>query len=320
LKKSKAWKCEREGTPFSEALCCPALEKIAIMEIRTRKSSICTNVAGFQQLAADDTGVGRQSGDKDGHGHVCPLVRRDPGHGNLARVLVGDLRQIAKLRETAVNQLKEFLAENHFEALSSVVITSSLDEGLTALIQGQSIGPLRPNIVMMGWPADPDWIDSFVHHLNAVRLLEMSLVVVRDKGLPDEGDSRRIDVWWRGRQNGSLMVLLAHLLTLNWGWNEAEIRLLRLIDDEAGRAPSTEALQDLLLMARVKADVQVLVSSSPFSEVLQRHSADASVVMLGFNVPEEGSAREFQDYFEKMMGNLPTTLLVSSSGEADLFV
>ena len=114
------------------------------------------------------------------------------------------------------------------------------------------------------------------------------------------------------------MVLLAHLLTLNWNWAEAQIRLLRLIDDEAGRNPSTEALQDLLAQARVRAEVQVLVSTAPFVEVLQRHSADASVVFLGFNVPEEKSGAAFQAYFGQVMRNLPTTLLIASSGQEDL--
>jgi hypothetical protein len=47
------------------------------------------------------------------------------GMVTLARVLAGDLQQIAKRRETAVGQLEDFLRENDFEALSPVVITSS---------------------------------------------------------------------------------------------------------------------------------------------------------------------------------------------------
>lgn len=241
------------------------------------------------------------------------------GMVTLARVLVGNLEQVVKLRETAVAQLEEFLRANDFEALSSVVVTKSLDEGLTALIQGHPVSPLRPNMIMMGWPSDPDRAESFARHLNAGRLLGMSLIVVKDKELPKAKSQRRIDVWWRGQKNGSLMVLLAHLLTLNWAWAEAEIRLLRLIDDEAGRAPSTRALQNLLEQARVGAEVQVLVSTAPFPEILQRHSSDASVVFLGFNVPAEESALGFQSNFEGMMSQLPTTLLVASSGEADLF-
>lgn len=57
----------------------------------------------------------------------------------------------------------------------------------------------------------------------------------------------------------------------------------------------------------------------PFPEVLKRHSGDASVVFMGFNMPDESDAQGFQAYFEQMLSGLPTTLLVCSSGEADVF-
>ena len=90
----------------------------------------------------------------------------------LARVLVGDLEQVFKLKQTAVTQLNEFLEENNFEALSSVVVTKNLDEGLNTLIQGHPVSPLSPNILMMGWPSNPERAISFVHHLNTAQLLE----------------------------------------------------------------------------------------------------------------------------------------------------
>ena len=68
------------------------------------------------------------------------------------------------------------------------------------------------------------------------------------------------------------------------------------------------------------AEVTVLVSDAPFQEVLHRHSCDASVVFLGFNVPEEDGASHFQSYFDDMMADLPTTLLVCASRETDLTV
>jgi hypothetical protein len=108
---------------------------------------------------------------------------------------------------------------------------------------------------------------------------------------------------------------------LNWGWSRAKIRLLRWIQEEAGRQPSKEALQDLVSSARVEAQVDIIVSEDPLPRVLERHSADASVVLLGFKVPEERDeeAYRFQMHFERMLSPLPTALLVSSSGEADLF-
>jgi hypothetical protein len=219
-----------------------------------------------------------------------------------------------------MDQLKRFLDENQFDALSSVIITKSLDEGLTALIQAYPISPLQPNVLLMGWSSDSERSTSFVRHMNTARMLGMSLILLKDSGLPKGRLKRRVDIWWRGRENGSLMVLLAHLLRLNWEWSDSEIRLIRLIQDEAGREPAGDALRELLEAARVDAVVDVLVSDAPFKEVLTRHSRDASVVFLGFNVPEEDRAGHFQQYFEEMMSELPTTLLVCSSGEVDLLV
>jgi hypothetical protein len=155
--------------------------------------------------------------------------------------------------------------------------------------------------------------------MNSVEILGMNLVVLKDRGLPLEIANRRIDIWWRGRKNGSLMLLLSHLLTLNWEWSSAEIRIFRLIQDKAGFQPATKALKQLIDAARVDAKAEVVVSKASFHEVLKSHSKDASVVFLGFNVPGKSEAREFQERYEERISDLPTTLLVCSSGKTDLF-
>ncbi len=247
-------------------------------------------------------------------------IGAERGLVTLARVLVGELDELARPRETAISQLNKFLAENDFRALSTVVVFKSLDDGLNALIQAHPVSPLQPNTVMMGWSDDLQRCESFVELLNSVRLLNKSLVLVRDGGLHNVHGKRRIDVWWRGRENGSLMVLLTHLLTLNIEWSDASVRLLRLIRDEAGRKPATEALEKLLDTARVAGEAAVIASEDGFAEVLHRHSMDASVVLMGFNVPTISASREFQGRFDAMLEGLPTTLLVCSSGEADILV
>jgi hypothetical protein len=114
------------------------------------------------------------------------------------------------------------------------------------------------------------------------------------------------------------MMLITHLLTLNQEWSDASVRLLRLIQEEAGRKPATEALEQLLDAARVAGEAAVIVSEEDFAEVLHRHSKNASVLLLGFNVPEMSESSEFQRRFDAMLEGLPTTLMVCSSGEADV--
>ena len=115
-----------------------------------------------------------------------------------------------------------------------------------------------------------------------------------------------------------VMVVISHLLTINYAWSRATIRLLRLIKNEEGREPATQALREMIDTARIDADAQIIVFESPFAEVLHRHSSDASVVFLGFIMPQEEEAHEFQARYEEMLSGLPTALLFYSSGEADL--
>ncbi|MBN2211830.1 MAG: amino acid permease [Sedimentisphaerales bacterium] len=244
-------------------------------------------------------------------GVPCGLV-------TLGRVLVGKMEDLIKRRRAALDQLNTFLEDNNAQALSAVVIADDIDEGLSALLQGHAVGPLSPNVVMWGWPTEPNPPVQLVRHLISARLLGINLVLLCDKGAPKNRFNRRIDIWWRGRENGALMVLLAHLLTLNQEWSQANIRLLRLIDDEAGRQPAQQALQELLNAARVDADVQIIVSRDSIETVLHRHSGDASVVFLGFSVPATEEVGAFRRHIDALLEHLPTTLLVSSTGEVDL--
>ncbi len=249
---------------------------------------------------------------------VALWLGAERGLVTLAQVLVGDLERIGRLRSTAIEQLDAFIRENHFEALSAVVVAENLDLGIFSLLQGHAVNPLTPNLVIMGWSSEPDRAETFVDHMATVRLLNMSLVVICDHGLPARRRRHRIDVWWQGRENGPLMVLLAHLLTLNGDWSDARIRLIREIPDEAGRQPVAEAMASLLADARVDAEVQILVSTDPFIQVVHRHSADATMVFIGFFPPDKADAHQFQRNFEKILASLPTTLLICSSGKADL--
>jgi len=238
----------------------------------------------------------------------------------LARVLVGALDELAERRKTAIDQLNDFLSENNFEALSTVVVSQTLDEGLSTLLQGHPLSPLKPSVVLLGWSSDMERSANFVNLLHSVRVLGMSMIILKDKGLPSGRMNRRIDIWWRGHENGSLMVLMAHLLTLNWEWSAAQIRLLRLIQNEAGRQPATQALSELIEAARIDAEVQIIVSEDKFCNIVHRHSNNASVVLLGFNLQEETDIEVFQNTFNDILSELPTTLLVCSSGEVDLLV
>ncbi|MBR6476929.1 MAG: hypothetical protein IKS85_00640, partial [Lachnospiraceae bacterium] len=120
-------------------------------------------------------------------------------------------------------------------------------------LQSHSLGPLAPNIVLSGWPVNEDRIEAFFRHLNTIRLLRMNiLVLINPERASDEPGDGPIDIWWRGRQNGSLMLILAHLLTCSRPWHKTKIRLLRLADPET-RPEAERELAQLAADSRIEA-------------------------------------------------------------------
>lgn len=236
----------------------------------------------------------------------------------LANVLQGSFEQALRLRRRAEAQLRDFCRAKGIEAFPVVAVGEDPATSIALLLQSVTIGPIRPNLAMFGWTDDPR---AFVRLAGLVRIgnsAGMSVVLTRDRGVPRAG-ARRIDVWWRGRANGELMVLLAHLLTHNWEWVRAEIRVLRLIDGEGGREPAAASLQELIDQARVDAHAACVVAEGrSFAQVLSQESRGADCVILGFQPPPAGEEEHWHEGFSALVAGLPTTLIVHSLGQEDL--
>ncbi|MGI6087701.1 MAG: amino acid permease [Kiritimatiellia bacterium] len=238
-----------------------------------------------------------------------------------AEIIIGDLREKASLRSVAHAAMEKLLRNYTQNAFPEVIIAANIDEGIRVLAQAHSIGPIKPNTVMFGWPSDPARIGPFVRHLQDLALLGKSLVCVVAQQDENEGDAstaKRIDVWWRGKRNGSLMLILAYLLTRNWEWGNTEIRVLRRIEEPTAHQDSLSALKELIQKARIPATAAVVVSNEPFATVMRQHSQDADAVFMGFEIPDDSKSAAFHANYSRMTEGMPPTLLVYSSGEADL--
>ena len=217
----------------------------------------------------------------------------------------------------ALMQLETFCRRNNIHAFPVVAVDEDIDRAIISVMQTASVGPIRPNLAIFGWTAGSDGI--LLRYLRTANALKMSQVVVRGEELPAPHGRKRIDVYWRGRDNGSLMLLLAHLLTRNWEWADSRIRLIRVVEREEGSEPARRALQEMVEAARLDAETFVPVSTDPFVETLRRHSADASCIFLGFILPEELSHDQaIQGSWVRMLDGMPTTILVNNAGTSEL--
>jgi amino acid transporter len=238
----------------------------------------------------------------------------------LANVLVGDVVELAPRRPAAMQQLTQFCNEKNYAAFPVVVAAEKLEYGISMLMQATAIGPIRPNMALFGWSGKMERRQNYIKELRSASALGISLALIETNGLPAPEESKRIDIWWRGHKNGALMLLTAFLLSENWEWKNSKIRILRVIENEEGRIPAEEALHKLLDLARVDGDVEVVLEEASFSRILHKHSADATCVILGFELPEMGKEAEWHDRYRSFVDEMPTMILVNSLGGEDLFV
>ncbi len=239
---------------------------------------------------------------------------------SLYSMIIGDFEQNITQRREMLERLRRFIKKNQLTAFPDVLVTPDFDMGLHHLLQCTSLQPVKPNLLIRGWSGDIRRAESSVRSMRTAHSLGMSQVIIKGTDLPaGKPRNRRIDIWWRGRENGSLMVLLAYLMSLNSEWSGCRIRILRLIRDQRLNQRANDALKAIMEAARMgNAQVEVIVSDESFDKILQMHSRDATVIFMGFAVPELGDAANFHQQFSTLLASLPTVLLIHSTGEADL--
>ncbi len=244
------------------------------------------------------------------------------GHGilTLGQVIQGEIEDRLERRVAQERILHDFIRQEELEAFPAVVVAPYLSDGIESLVQCQGMGALRSNTVMIGWPTDPTRAESFGATLRTVAGLQRSIISVRFSDEPDDpwvAPTGTIDVWWRGRQNGNLMLLLAHLLTKTTAWRNRTIRLMRVIEKEAGKAEVERHLRELADEARISVTAHAIVSTNPQQAIIDT-SKRAALVLLGFEAPEVGDEQDFYQRMQNWSADLPRVVFVDSVDDMSL--
>lgn len=238
----------------------------------------------------------------------------------LGHVLLAEPEAYLERHVTQRRMLRTFISDHDFEAFPAVTVSQTLSGGVNALVQCAGIGAFRPNLIFLGWSADPDRRRDIDASIRAVARLGRSLAILRgepfadDPWIPPPGP---IDIWWRGQANGPLMLLLAHLTRKNDGWIGRPIRLIRMIEKEAGRAGSLAHLAELGESARI-AVTPIVVVGTQFRPLLLEQSRDSALVILGFDLPEVSDEGAFLDRLDALTHGIPRVLFVRSAGDMSL--
>ncbi len=246
------------------------------------------------------------------------------GHGilTLAQIIQGDVEDKVERRRQGEAKLRKYIVDNELEAFSSVVVENDLLEGVQALLQCSGIGGFKPNTLLLGWSEDPKRRVQFFKILRLSLELNRSIIMIRSAGdekhiLWSTPPSGTIDIWWKGGRNGTLQLVLAHLLSQNSEWRRHQIRVMVGVSKGSDAEKSEIRIRELLETARVKA-TPVVLATDDITREMQSQSASAAVVFMGFEPPEEGAEDPFMDDLLYQIGDLKNVILVSSAGNTSL--
>jgi len=235
----------------------------------------------------------------------------------VVQAIEGDL---AKDMDQVPERLAEMNATAEAEGLTAfneVHVVPQFEHGILDIAQANGFAGLKSNTVMFGWAGDAERRQRLVRMVRTLTEIKRNAILAR---LPEPSGPRRherIHVWWRGmRDNGDLMLLLAHLLSLNPAWRRATISVRTIVDDEKAQVEMTEQLDAMINDARIQADSEVIVrpAGKKPTDIIHESSKNADVVFLGLAIPSPENEAEIAERLHDLAEGLPCTILVRSAG------
>ena len=238
---------------------------------------------------------------------------------NIGQVISGKAEELTERIANQEQLLEKFIVDENLDAFPNVVAAPDLSEGIKYLAQCSGLGALRPNTLLLGWPGDSEKAATLVSTMRTVQQLRKNIVLAKlqPTETPKEIPSGTIDVWWRGRKNGELLLLFAHLLRKNPTFKNRTIRLMRVVSSEEGKADVLQHLNELADESRIEIKAEVFVSDHPH-HVIGKQSKDSAVTIVGFELPEAGKEDKFFIQTERLVERIPRVLMVNSIGNMKL--
>uniref|UniRef100_A0A8C5C957 Solute carrier family 12 member 7a n=1 Tax=Gadus morhua TaxID=8049 RepID=A0A8C5C957_GADMO len=165
------------------------------------------------------------------------------------------------------------MQEEKTKGFSHVVVTSSLRDGFSLLVQAAGLGGMKHNTVLLAWPAGwrgaPDYCwKNFIETVRETTSAHQALLVAKNiDRFP--GNQQRlegtVDVWWIVH-DGGLLMLLPFLLKQHKVWKQCRMRIFTVAQMNDNSIQMKKDLQMFLYQLRLDAQV----------EVVEMHESDIS--------------------------------------------
>uniref|UniRef100_A0A1A7WK57 Solute carrier family 12, member 7a n=1 Tax=Iconisemion striatum TaxID=60296 RepID=A0A1A7WK57_9TELE len=190
-------------------------------------------------------------------------------------VLEGTYMNLKDNAKTGEQNLKQAMAAEKTKGFSHMIVSSSLRDGFSILIQSAGLGGMKHNTVLMAWPTacthnrDSIARRNFIETVRETTAAQQALLVAKNiDSFPDNHERLKegtIDVWWIVH-DGGLLMLLPFLLIQHKVWRKCKMRIFTVAQMDDNSIRMKKDLQKFVYELRLDAEV----------EVVEMHESDIS--------------------------------------------
>ncbi|KAF4024540.1 hypothetical protein G4228_016353 [Cervus hanglu yarkandensis] len=169
--------------------------------------------------------------------------------------------------QQAEENIRALMSAEKTKGFCQLVVSSSLRDGMSHLIQSAGLGAMKHNTVLVGWPgawrqADgPSSWRNFVDTVRDTTAAQQALLVAKNVDLFPHNQQRfssgHIDVWWIVH-DGGLLMLLPFLLRQHKVWRRCQMRIFTVAQVDDNSIQMKKDLQTFLYHLRISAEVEVV--------------------------------------------------------------
>jgi hypothetical protein len=248
---------------------------------------------------------------------LATWFNQNRGVVNVCQLVQGDLESEEVHLSAWLKEMDEALMNHGLVGFSKVGVVSDLASGIINTAQSSGFAGLQANTVMFGWPDNQKGLAKLLRVMGTLAKIELSTIIARLPTFQGPVNRKRIDVWWRGKQrNGDLMLLLAHLLSLNHDWRDSRIFLRTMVDQKYEVEPMADILRNLIGEVRIKAEPDVILRSpnATFMDTMHQASKNTDVVFLGLKMPKDDEMEEYAGTLFDLATGPSSCIMVRNAG------